>query len=59
MSYDAREELLGAVQDELSDNEALAMTLPPLGSEGISTSNAGRADETEFEEIMYVCSQIV
>ena len=58
MSYAAREEFFDSVQDDFSDNEAQAMTVPPLGSEGNSMSNAGRADETEFEDMMYVCSQI-
>jgi hypothetical protein len=54
MSYAAREELfdMSTSFDDLSENEAQAMTVPPPGSEGNSVSNAGRADETAFEEMI-------
>ena len=55
MSYTAREELFDNTSYDSNDwlpDEAHALSLPPLGEEGYSTSHAGRADEAAFEEMV-------
>jgi hypothetical protein len=55
MSYEAREEMFDDTSydsNDFSASEAQALSLPPLGEEGYSTSHAGRADEAAFEELV-------
>jgi hypothetical protein len=52
MSYDQQEEMILDIGDDFSEQETVALSLPPLGKEGTSMSNAGKGDEVEFEEIV-------
>jgi hypothetical protein len=52
MSYDQCEEMILDSGNDFSEQETVAFSLPPLGEEGTSMSNAGKGDEVEFGDIV-------